>query len=82
MKAFASLTEDEIRANLLSSGSSVNLENGIVVHTNVQVSREMRTPNGCFITLVFPSDGHSDVRKGIAELLLSTAVGEKVDDTT
>ena len=50
-------------------GSPYDLENDISATPNVQVSRDIITPNGCHLTLVFPKEGRKGVREEIAEIL-------------
>ena len=58
---------------MCTSGSSVNLDNGIGnTLSPVQVTQEKKTLNGCYVTMVFPLVSQPGVKEGIADLLLST----------
>ena len=74
MKAATALITDEQQDTITTMGDHANLENDICAAPNVQVSRNIITPNGCHLTLVFPKEGRNGVREEIADLLLSTII--------
>ena len=79
-----SLTIKEKCNTIKASGSSANLDNRIESALSpVQVTQEKKTPNGCYVTMVFPLVSQPGVQKGIAQLLLSTFERrKKVGDTS
>lgn len=74
MKATTALISNVQQNTIVIVGmeAHANLENDISATPNVQVSRDIITPNGCHLTLVFPKEGRKGVREEIAEILLST----------
>ena len=49
----------------------MHLENEISATTSVQQCREVRTTNGCKVTMVFRSESNPQVRKDVAGMLLA-----------
>ena len=49
----------------------MHLENEISATTSVQQCREVRTTNGCKVTMVFRSESNPQVRKDVAWMLLA-----------
>ena len=49
----------------------MNLENEISATTSVQQCREVRTTNGCRVTMVFRPQSNPQVRKDVAGMLLA-----------
>ena len=72
MKATTALISNVQQNTIVGMEAHANLENDISATPNVQVSRDIITPNGCHLTLVFPKEGRKGVREEIAEILLST----------
>ena len=72
MKATTALISNEHQNTMTMVEKAANLDNEISATPNVQVSRNIITPNGCRLTLVFPPKGRKGVREEIAEILVST----------
>ena len=64
------LTFTDIRANMPTGQTPVNLENSISARPSVQVPRVIQSENGCEITMVFRQTYDPKVRKEIAAMLL------------
>jgi len=73
----AMLTYSEKFHTMDLGNAPANLDNGMIAHTNVQVSRELITPNGCHMKLRFSHTNGHEVRKEIAQLLLTAFMREK-----
>ena len=48
-----------------------NFNNANCAQTDVQMTREMKTENGCYVTLVFPRKSRPGVRRRIAGAFLA-----------
>lgn len=57
-----------------------NNHNNECTHTTVQMTREMTTPNGCHVTLMFPLQSRTGVQRKIAEMFLA-AMGKGTDES-
>ncbi len=58
-------------AGYTAGGKTTHLDNEISALSSVQPIREMRTTNGCKVTMVFRAESNPQVRKDVAGMLLS-----------
>ena len=60
---------------IMEEGNHENLDNFDITNcaqTDVQMTREMKTENGCYVTLVFPRKSRPGVRRRISGAFLSS----------
>lgn len=77
MKKTAALTSAENLHTMVSGVIPTNLDKEIDALPSVQVSRELITPNGCHVKMLFPQTSGHGVRREIAQLLLTAFMREK-----
>ena len=73
-KALFPFTFNDIRNSIIDGETLANLDNfdnTNRVQTAVQMTREMKTDNGCNVTLIFPLKSRSGVRRRIAEMFVA-----------
>lgn len=74
MKALNFFTLEDIRG-IINKGENPadldNFDNENRARNAVQMTREMTTSNGCYVTLVFPRVSRPGVRRKIAEMFLA-----------
>ena len=74
MKALKSFTFEDIRGIIKEGENPANLDNfdnANRTRNAVQMTREMTTSNGCHVTLMFPRQSRSGVRRRIAEMFVA-----------
>ena len=77
MKKTTALTNEKDLHTMAPGKLSVNLGNRIDTLSTVQVSRELITPNGCHVKMLFSQTSGHRVRREIAQLLLTAFMREK-----
>ena len=77
MKKATALTNEEDLHTMAPGKLPVNLDNEIDTLSSVQVSRELITPNGCHVKMLFPQSSGHGIRREIAQLLLTAFMREK-----
>ena len=75
VEALKFFTSEGIRGIIKEGENPANLDNfdnANRTRNAVQMTREMTTSNGCHVTLVFPLQSRSGVRRRIAEMFLAS----------
>ena len=70
------LNSEQIRntIEMVEPSNLDNFDNANSALHSVQMTREMKTSNGCYVTLVFPRRSRPDVRRRVAELFVAAAM--------
>ena len=74
MEALKSFTSRDIHGIIKEDENPANLDNFDNTNrtqTDVQMTREMTTENGCYVSLIFPRKSRPGVRRKIAEMFVA-----------